>query len=274
VGAKVKFLAGKANISSKSLNSSIFTSDEAFEWTLKSDIHVNSSLHPGLTSNNQDFKFGEYFFNGKNKGLALDLGATYKYDDNITITASVLDIGFIRWKENPKNYKNQNNEWTFAGIDVDEFIGESDSIIEEKIDNTVDSLIDKFDIQETNDKYTTWLTTTFYVGGTYELTSVDQVGLLFRNEVFAKRLRTSVSASYQREINEHFMASASWSLVNRNMANFGLGFTVKFQPFLFYFATDNVPAMFVADKMKFANVHFGINWILGGKDGPAPLILY
>ena len=35
-------------------------------------------------------------------GMALDLGGVYKLNDNLTLSASVLDLGFINWSNNMK----------------------------------------------------------------------------------------------------------------------------------------------------------------------------
>lgn len=32
-------------------------------------------------------------------GFGLDLGASYKVGDNLTVSASILDWGFLKWKE-------------------------------------------------------------------------------------------------------------------------------------------------------------------------------
>jgi len=46
---------------------------------------------------------GNYIFN-KNNGVGIDLGAIYKYDEKITLYASIIDLGFIHWGSNVQGF--------------------------------------------------------------------------------------------------------------------------------------------------------------------------
>ncbi|MFC2111018.1 DUF5723 family protein [Bacteroidota bacterium] len=273
VGAKVKLLFGKSNLWTKKFDAGLYTDPETFEITSNSNLHINSSVPKAFSSSNEDFKFGKYFWSGKNPGLAFDLGGIYKLNDEFTFSASILDLGFISWKNNPQNFKNENVSWTFQGIDVNDFIDETDSVIEARIDNLQDSLIDKFNIVESSDKYTTALTSKVILGGVYNLSDIETVGLLVRNTIFDRRIRTSITASYNRKFHDIISAAASYTVINRNMANLGLGFVVNLEPFQIYAATDNIVGMFAPNRVKYYNFQFGINFVFGQKtEKSAPLI--
>lgn len=273
VGAKVKLLFGKANVWTKKFDAGLYTDPASFDITSNSNIHINSSIPKAFSESDVEFEFGNYFWSGKNPGLAVDLGGIYKFNNDFTFSASILDLGFISWKNNPKNFKNDNVSWTFEGIDINDYIDESDSVIDERLNNLQDSLIDKFNIVESADKYKTALTSKVILGGIYNLSEIETIGLMVRNTIFDKRIRTSVTASYNRKFHDIVSASASWSFINRNITNLGLGFVVNLEPFQIYAATDNIVGVFAPNVVKYYNVQFGMNFVFGQKQSKAaPLI--
>ncbi|MBC8343271.1 MAG: hypothetical protein H8E61_04750 [Bacteroidetes bacterium] len=146
-------------------------------------------------------------------------------------------------------------------------------MIDERLNNLQDSLIDKFNIVESADKYKTALTSKVILGGIYNLSEIETIGLMVRNTIFDKRIRTSVTASYNRKFHDIVSASASWSFINRNITNLGLGFVVNLEPFQIYAATDNIVGVFAPNVVKYYNVQFGMNFVFGQKQSKAaPLI--
>ena len=273
VGAKVKLLFGKLNVWTKKLDASIYTDPASFDITSNSNIHINSSIPKAFSESDIEFKFGEYFWSGKNPGLAIDLGGIYKFNSDFTFSASVLDLGFISWKNNPKNFKNENVSWTFEGIDINDFVDETDSVVNERIEDLQDSLIDKFNIAETKDKYKTMLTSKVVLSGAYNLSDIETVGFIVRNTIYDRRIRPSFTASYNRKFHDIISATASYTVINRNAANFGLGFVVNLEPFQIYAATDNIIGVFAPNNVKYYNVQFGMNFVFGQKKSTsAPLI--
>ena len=72
-------------------------------------------------------------------GLALDLGATYKLLDNLTLSASLNDLGFINYHHNIQG-RTLNQEWTFDGfhdIAIDSELGSDDPL---SLDTQLDDL--------------------------------------------------------------------------------------------------------------------------------------
>lgn len=112
VGAKLKFLFGIANIDAK-VNKAQLTLGEN-EWTGVTNAEINASIKEmkykieekergaegekvmhRYVSGVDDTSWGINGF-----GMAVDLGATYKLDDNWTFSASLLDLGFLGWNTN------------------------------------------------------------------------------------------------------------------------------------------------------------------------------
>ena len=70
-----------------------------------------------------------------NKGYGAVFGMSYKYSiSNGEIELSISDLGFIRWNDKTSNMHIE-SQYEFEGINIDDFISFSDSIIRNKIDS-------------------------------------------------------------------------------------------------------------------------------------------
>ena len=112
VGAKLKFLfgAGRADIALKDMRADLSSNEK---WTISGTAEANVSVK-GLQfkSEEKEYKDPE---RGTYKrvndvdvdggglggfGMAVDLGAVYKLNDDWTFSAALLDLGFISWSNN------------------------------------------------------------------------------------------------------------------------------------------------------------------------------
>ena len=78
---------------------------ESYHANLAVDAHLESSFK-GLNLKKEDGQdyISDFEFESKDMGIAgygfgIDLGASYKIMDNLTVSASVLDLGFISWSK-------------------------------------------------------------------------------------------------------------------------------------------------------------------------------
>ena len=191
---------------------------------------------------------------------------------------SVLDLGSICWKtgggSQAKNYSNNVNEFTFDGVDINDFFNKNDTTSNEKIENVLDSIAEVFKIQETANGYKTPLTSKIYLTGAYMLTPHDRVGLLIRTEIFNKELHPAFTASYNKWFGKVFSAAVSYSIMNRSYTNIGCGLALNLGPFQTYMAGDNLFALMKPTGSKTFNLHFGFNFIFGYKEAKPSDSLY
>ena len=78
---------------------------EGYHANLAVDAHLESSFK-GLNLKKEDGQdyISDFEFESKDMGIAgygfgIDLGASYKIMDNLTVSASILDLGFISWSK-------------------------------------------------------------------------------------------------------------------------------------------------------------------------------
>ena len=270
IGMKAKLLLGKAAVNTEKMDFELTTTEDYYYLDIKSNFLVNSSL-PSFKVDSSDVTISEYMLYGSNIGVGLDFGATYKLNDLWNFSASVLDLGYIQYDRYLRTYSSD-TEFTYKGIDVMQFEGMEDKEREARIDEIKDSLIDLFDIQQSANRFIVPLTAKIYLGADYQFSDKEMISALVRIEIFKGVIRPSFTASYYRQLNDHFGVSASYSMINRSYLNLGLGLVANFNPFQFYIATDNIIGVITPDNVRYGNIHVGINFVFKGNDRRHPMI--
>ena len=273
IGGRLKYLNGTWNIHTPNSDVSLETDKDFYFLTANSDFRINTSGFYSQafgqdTSANTTFTPANYIF-GKNHGLGLDLGVSWEMiDSTLRLSASLVDLGFIRWKNDPWNVSSNNATFTFNGLDVTDFPA-FDSVNGGYFDSLSTALLDSlngtFTPDSTFDAYTAPIVPRFYLGGNYLINEKMDAGLLLSGELYKGRLRSSVTASYNLRLGRILQLSASWSYMNRSILNPGLGFSVNAGPVQLYAATDNILAPFAPQSVRTAHVHAGINLTMGRK---------
>lgn len=283
-GAHAHLLFGVANLNFKRSDISLTTADNMFDITAQSDVLINFNVPEEArdTLDNTKPDWAEFAKGTKNKGIALDLGALYKYNDKLTLGLSVTDLGFISWAGSPMNLvsRDPNGTFTYSGVDITEFLNSTDSANNAFLDNTLDSIYDIFRIDSTYNNYKTWLNSRVYASAFYQLTPKDRVTAIARTEFYNKSVHPAFQISYNRKFGKILNLTGSYSIANRSFSNLGFGMAITAGFFQVYVSTDNILAPFVWNKyqwdngngsltlprnMKNMNFHFGLNFVFGCK---------
>lgn len=146
VGLRAKMPLGIANINTVRSELGVDLSDGL---ELKGDFLIRSSnilgrlVMPGLTSDFefiQDINVMELL---KNKGLALDLGGSYKIRDDMEVSLAILDLGYINWTSNVTDIvsKNPGQSFTIEPIDIGN-ISDIDSNLGEQLQDSILNALD------------------------------------------------------------------------------------------------------------------------------------
>ncbi|MDR1847427.1 MAG: DUF5723 family protein [Bacteroidales bacterium] len=173
VGARLGLLLGLMDITTE--RSDIEIKNTGAGKTIQSNIEILSSSFIGKVESNQfsvedpawvTDNFGTILANAvKNPGVVLDLGASYKLNDKMEISASVNDLGYIYWSANPTKISSYTDNYTY----VYEGIGNSFDSLSNDFDNYFDALKDTlkhiFDLKaESTDSYGSMIPVKFNVG--------------------------------------------------------------------------------------------------------------
>lgn len=280
VGIRAKLLFGIANSTTDNDMMSLRTSLE--EWQFSSDITANVSIpyledipidsagyldvHNledeevfGFPEEDSTFSLSSLspVWGFKNLGFAIDFGFNYSPIENLFISASVVDLGFIRWKDNVWNF-HQDMDHTFEGL---EYTLEDDW---SPGDELLDSLKEELNVKVTQDPYNTNLSGKIYLGAAYNLTDRIRFGGVFRTRIqdFKFNNQFTVSANF-RPISM-FSASLSYSIYENSYMNLGYGLSMRAGPMNIYFVTDHIPsAYFWPESFKAFNFRLGLNVVWG-----------
>jgi hypothetical protein len=264
VGARFKLLSGIANVRTKKSQLGIYTDATTFDITIDGALDVRTSgikpFYDTLADDNYNPINNAFSF--KNSGIALDLGATYKLTDKITLSASLLDLGTIKWTTDNANFVSKDVNYHFEGVDLNEYLNDSTNTF---IDQLADSLKDVFSQKENAESYRTGLYTRFYLGGTFKLTEKFFVGATLYNEFIKARYRPGLILSGNVKLNNWFAATVNYSAYARSYGNVGVGFTVKGGPIQFYVISDNVMGFLAPAAAKNFHISTGLNILIGGR---------
>jgi Family of unknown function (DUF5723) len=275
VGIRVKYLKGLASAMTESSAMTINTTDN-YEITAAADLNVKTSGIYDMTQSG--YAFNKQFKNYMtNSGYGIDLGATYKLTDRISLAASVIDLGQITWKNNLYAYTLDKAKatYTFSGIDADKLIQGNTAYL----DGQSDSIQAKFTLQKKQTgSYSTPLPGKVYISGTYELVKNLNAGVLIFNEKFQGRFSQGVSMSVNKHFGKWASTSVSYTMSNRSYNNFGAGLSLNLAPVQIYIVGDNLlnaPISLIGtghmnnyiNNTQVFSLRFGLNFVWGWDRG-------
>jgi hypothetical protein len=278
IGGRFKYLKGVANATTESSNASVAVA-ENYQITASADAKLKTS---GIyTATQSGFDVGNSVSNYlKNNGAAIDIGATFKVTEKLSVAASIIDIGQISWTNDLYQYSldKARATYTLEGIDVQKLVKGNTDLFP----GISDTLQNRFKFVETKiGSYSTTLPSKVYLSGNYELIKNLSLGVVFYSETFRNR----VSAGWTGSVNKHFgriaSLSLSYTVAERSLNNFGAGLSLNFAPIQLYIVGDNLlnaPISLATSQnlnsyindTKYFNVRTGINFVFGRDSGVTP----
>lgn len=271
-GAKIKVLIGAAHAEARIDRMDISMSQN--EWTIKQAGHLQATSLLELTTDPETgevtgYDFGNHF-GVAGFGLGFDLGATYEIIDNLTLSAALTDIGFMRWNNLTRAETDPDKGFIYTGFDN---IGAED---DENGDNPFDQKADQLgeDLKALTKFYKTdtqsvsnSLRTTLRVGAEYAvLDNAISFGLLSTTRFVGYRTYAEGMAA----INFRPL-SALHLTVNGSVSNMGSSvgaiLNICAPGFNFFVGTDyfatQYSKQFIPINHARANLSFGFNITFG-----------
>ncbi len=266
LGARAKLLFGKANFSTGASRVRIGTDFETFDLTVRGNVKFNNSFPISIWQNNigeidsinlQEINYFRMFMNPRNVGLAFDIGIVHEYERNITLSASLIDVGFMFWTDDLYN----------IGAEVDFlYAGASESTdfsTAAYFRDLSDSIANDIIYDVTQRPFLTPLPLQLFLGGAYEYNKNLSFGLTIRNLFVNRRLHTSLTASANIEFLDFFQGSLSWTYRNNTLRNVGAALAYTGQGIQFFAASDNLLGFIQPLDTRSLNLRFGVNLMLG-----------
>lgn len=249
IGGKVKLLLGAGNIDLK-INQLYMSGKNAgidSEFQLKADAYMEASAK-GLDLEEEngyitDLDYNSFGISGY--GAGIDLGASYQLMKNLSLSAAILDLGFISWGKSSTQVAESNKE---VFIDKD-YSGDTPDVLD----------FDLYGLKKKENKSrTTSLSPTLVLGGEYGLLN-NKLGLGLLSTTRFGQLKTyselTFSANYRP--NTLINTTLSYSMIQGGET---FGFAFKVGPLML--GTDY---MYFGNNSKHVNAFIGLSIPLGRK---------
>jgi hypothetical protein len=262
IGARVKILRGQVALKTENWEMGLYTAPETFDLEINSNVRMLASAplefiykenEEGriddleVVDRNSDEYFNHYLFNNKNKGTAFDFGVVATPIPKMTFTASLCDLGSIKWKQDVWEIS-QNGNFTFSGIDLEPYTDTLGSEDYEPIEELLDSLGNEFKVMAGTESFRTTLTSRLYMGASYDLTKKITAGFLSATAFYNEKTRQSFTLSGNTQFSRWFSLTGSYTWCDYAPANAGIGVAMRAGPFQFHFIANNLLGLRIDPK--------------------------
>ena len=278
LGAKAKILVGvaQASIEMNDVTVDLMTQDK---WTIHGDAQAHVSMkgfkykseskeyesRPGSYKRVNDVDIDGSGIGGI--GFGVDLGGSYKISDDLQVSASLLDLGFISWS-NDMYATNIEKDFVFDGFHDVDFIKAKDNHATHQVDKYSDQVSDFYNLKDMGDKGSrlTTLGATINLACQYILPSYRQLkfGALSSTRLQGKHTWTEMRLSGNIEPLKWLSGGASIAV---NSYTTSLGWIVNIHPksFNFFIGMDHLMGKFSKEMIPLSSnasvsVGFNVTW--------------
>lgn len=283
LGARGKVYSSIYNATSAHNSGYFYTvngKNQIYDQAISSNLELNTSGAAKYLDENYDGDYAtdiasdikQNAFFGGNLGLGLDLGLTYYPQKNVQITASVVDIGYIKHRQEVKSYTFK-GFYNFKGVLTD-FNADG------TLDNAYQDFKDAIPLDTLYTNYTTSRPLKFYSSIQYsfgedrstECNCEGDVDLGYKNAVGAQFFAMStprapmlaLTGYYRRRIFDALQIKATYTIDSYSFKNVGLGLSSQFGIVNFYILADNLLGYTDLAKANVLSFQIGFNIISQG----------
>jgi hypothetical protein len=265
VGVTAKMYYGVSAIQTKSSKLDIQTT---FDPQNPSDsvyvdmgFDINTSGVNDYTENN----FENLLYKNNNWGFGFDLGASYKFNEKVEVSASALDVfGKVNFSNNVRNFRRTNIGASLTTIELANLFA-SEQFVNElgRISDTVRNELNN--LQEETDAFSVNIPTRLMFAGTYNLNSKTRLTLLNHYVVGREKTDVHLRAIMNIRFLRVFTGMVSYGVLDpwEPIANLGLGFCLNLSVFQFYVLTNNALDPIANKSKNDPSIVFGANLRFG-----------
>jgi len=281
LGVRGKIYSSIFNVSSTKNSGYFYTiqgTNSIYDQVISANALVNTS---GLTnylenySGNAGSDVVNKAFLGGNLGLGLDLGLTYYPKENIQLTASLIDIGFINHTKEIESYRLK-GYYNYKGLTPDFILGNSNDLLQE--------FEDAIPLDTLHTKYTTWrplkfnssVQYSFGDGRNSECNCTGGNETKYTNSVGAQLFVMSapraplaaITGYYRRQLFDSLELKATYTIDSYSAKNIGLGLSTTIGKVNFYLLAENFLEFTDISKANIFCFQLGLNVIFPVKNTP------
>jgi hypothetical protein len=276
-GARVKIYSSIFNVTSTKNSGYIYTlpsNTGIYEQQIYSQLQLNTSGFARYYDENAAINVAKDITNrallGGNLGLGFDAGFTYYPKKNIQVTASIIDVGFIRHSNQVKSYSLK-GLYQYRGVVPSFSSGQS-------VNNSYKEFQEAIPLDTLYSKYTTWRPAKFNSSIQFSFNQersedcdcLNQKPQINYSSAIGAQLflmstpRTPLAAFttyYRQKIFKALQMKATYTLNSYSYKNIGLGLSTNFGPVNFYVLADNLLEYSDVTKANSLSLQLGLNII-------------
>lgn len=275
IGGRFKVLVGIGNLDAKIDEIYVDTDGEYDNWRVKTKGTLEASMK-GFEFEYENNEQGQKYINDididspgiSGFGFGIDLGASYKILNNLTVSAAIIDLGFINWSKKHTTIAKTDSEHSYGefinSVDPGETNPDVDS---DDIEKYINSNTDIFDLDliqfqegEAKSRKTT-LRSTLNLGA--EITLLNNklgFGVLSSTQFTLPKSYSELTVSANYRPRNWFGATLSYSFLHSEFKTVGIG--LKLGPI--FIGSDYLMTKAPGDANR-ANAYIGCSIPLGKK---------
>jgi len=177
----------------------------------------------------------------------------YEYDERTTLSASILNLGFVGWKTDVNTFVSDGT-FVFTGTD-----SSTDFYNSEYVQELRDSLQHQFLPVPESTSYTSRLVPEIYLGATRKLNNHLNAGAVVYNRVLRNKIQPALTLSANTYNYKMLNASVSYTAINGDYFNVGAGIGLKLGVVHLHAAADNLSGFMKMADQRNLNLRFGLS---------------
>jgi hypothetical protein len=288
LGIKGKLLFGVANVSLDNRALSVTVQDD-YTHTVDADLMANISAPVDFYINDDNIidsvrfdkkRFDsysekkDYLLKTGNPGFSVDIGAEYNLSEKLKLSASITDLGFIKWKREISNLRAE-SQFEFSGVDFQD-VYDGDMTFEEVSEEILDSLQNSFHMTDTEIPYKTNLPFGVSVGASFSPSQSFTLGLLSYTRITGDQYKEALTLSANLNLGNTFSTTVAYTAANYRYDNIGFGLAFRLGFFQIYALADRIPLTWnkiindggsfpLPESLNTIHARLGMNLVFGNK---------
>ncbi|MFO7615878.1 MAG: DUF5723 family protein, partial [Bacteroidales bacterium] len=220
-------------------------------------------------------------FSFSNPGFGLDAGVIYQPGGNFSFSASLTDLGFIRWSGGTRSYLSSG---TFV---INEETTNWESILNQELTELqlIDTLLSVGGFRSGTERFTTGLGPKAFLGAQYQVTRFFSIGAVSATHMAKNDFRQQFNLSANLNLSRVLTTSINYNLSLNGGGSAGAALALRFGILQFYTVMDCIPLSWrnfdtesgsggqnrplgfrsFPNKLNNFNLMFGMNAVFGSR---------
>jgi hypothetical protein len=290
VGGRLMILGGVASGYLENNGLSLKVNDD-YTHTVNADIALNVSAPVTFYRDEADGLIHNAYFNDQtfadanstisylgsmaNTGLGVDLGAEYRFNDMLAVSAAITDLGFIKWKRD-RSTINIKKQFELNGLTMQDVYSES-LTFDELMNWTIDSLQNAMELVDQPGPFTTYLPACITTAFSFSPVKFFTAGILSQTRFKDRQVHEALTLSGNINLGNTFSTTLAYTIANHRYDNFGFGLAVRGGFTQFFAVVDNIPVKWthatsggntfsIPENWYTLHARIGLNFVFGNRE--------